>query len=260
MPAATKKLHENQSLGWSFGGQIAQSAPRSCGVSAEVIQSAIRLAGAQPPRLNSACANSSASFGSLPDVSRVRRSSMQPTAARRAGSHSPWQEKPDKCRARSSMRLKKARQELASATPAWRSSETAPNLLSSRPDDFEFRCPAHPCRKSSTCRRIEFAARTVDFELGYELICCGGPAQNVLPAARGMSKDGVRSCFFVRICPADGERRVGPVGQAPARLGRQTHPPKRPATDSSHGGQGCRAAPAFPYRRTGAQKWRRPRR
>ena len=45
------------------------------------------------------------------------------------------------------MRLKKARQELASATPAWRSSETAPNLLSTTPDDSRPKVP--PIRAAS---------------------------------------------------------------------------------------------------------------
>ena len=54
MPAATKKLHENQSLIGGLGGPFRQNAPRSGGFSVEVIQSAVRLAPAQPARLSSA--------------------------------------------------------------------------------------------------------------------------------------------------------------------------------------------------------------
>jgi hypothetical protein len=93
MRRGTKKLHENQRLGRS----TAQNAPRSRGSSAPVTQSA-EAAGvadaAQLPRLSSARANNSASFGSFPDVSSISRLRMQPTAARRAGHASPWHDQP----------------------------------------------------------------------------------------------------------------------------------------------------------------------
>jgi hypothetical protein len=74
-----------------------QSAPRSLGFCAPVTQSAEvegMAAAVQLPRLSSARANNSASFGSFPDVSRISRFNMQPTAARRAGMSSPWQDQP----------------------------------------------------------------------------------------------------------------------------------------------------------------------
>ena len=74
-----------------------QSAPRNWGFSVSVTQfaAAAVVAGAQLPRLSSARANSSANLGSFPAVSRVRRFKIQPTAARRAGSVSPWQDQPE---------------------------------------------------------------------------------------------------------------------------------------------------------------------
>ena len=50
----------------------------------------------------------------------------------------------------------------------------------------------HPRGEAGTNGRIEFAAGTVDFELGCELVRAP-PAQDILPAALGMPKDGVRS-------------------------------------------------------------------
>ena len=94
-----EKLQENQRLNQRLSRRMAagaaaciasagQSAPRSLGFSASVTQLA-EAAGPQPPRLSSAWANNSASFGSFPAESSVNRLSMQPTAARRAGSVSP---------------------------------------------------------------------------------------------------------------------------------------------------------------------------
>lgn len=74
-----------------------QNAPRNWGFSFSVTQfapAAAVLAGVQLPRLSSARANNSANFGSFPAVNRVRRFKIQPTAARRAGSVSPWQDQP----------------------------------------------------------------------------------------------------------------------------------------------------------------------
>jgi hypothetical protein len=73
------------------------SVPRKSGFSAPVTQSAdgVDVAGeAQLPRLSSARANNSASFGSFPAVSRISRLRMQPIAARRAGKPSPWHDQP----------------------------------------------------------------------------------------------------------------------------------------------------------------------
>jgi hypothetical protein len=83
-------LHENQHLGWIAA---AHRLPRSRGFWAPITQSAdipgAAEAGAQSPRLSSACANNSASFGSFPAVSRISRFRIQLIAARRAGSVSP---------------------------------------------------------------------------------------------------------------------------------------------------------------------------
>ena len=68
----------------------------------------------QSPRLSSARANNSASFGSFPDVSRISRLNIQPTAARRAGMLSPWQDQPDIRTFGSSSCLMKPRQDAAS--------------------------------------------------------------------------------------------------------------------------------------------------
>ena len=110
-----------------------QSAPRSCGFSAFVTQSPT-AAGPQPPRLSSARANNSASFGSFPAVSRVRRFSMQPTAARRAGRVSPWQVQPEirKVGIIEAFHETKAGGGIV-GRPARRSSVTVPNLLSTTP-------------------------------------------------------------------------------------------------------------------------------
>src|ERR1700680_911729 len=90
MRGVAKKLHENQHVGWRRD----QSLPRKRGFSAEVIQSADGADVALLPRLSSAWANNSASFGSFPAVSRVSRSRTQEIAARRAGQPSPWQDQP----------------------------------------------------------------------------------------------------------------------------------------------------------------------
>jgi hypothetical protein len=92
--AEYEKLLENQHL----GRRADQSAPRNRGFSAAVTQSACPADGAdaaQLARLSSARANNSASFGSFPAVSRIRRLNMQPTAARRAGKPSPWHDQPE---------------------------------------------------------------------------------------------------------------------------------------------------------------------
>src|ERR1700679_1671877 len=106
-------LHENQHLADAPG----YSAPRSLGFSGPVTQSADvagSVAEVQVPRLSSAWANNSASFGSFPDVSRISRLSMQPIAARRAGKVSPWHDQPDISMTGWSRRLTKPRQDGAS--------------------------------------------------------------------------------------------------------------------------------------------------
>src|SRR5450631_4929823 len=88
-----EKLHENQRVGRGAD----QIPPRSDGFSADVTQStdAAGVAdAAQLPRLSSARANNSASFGSFPAVSRISRLRIQPIALRRAGRLSPWQVQP----------------------------------------------------------------------------------------------------------------------------------------------------------------------
>jgi hypothetical protein len=80
-----------------LAGALDHSVPRSRGFSALVTQSADVVevaAGLQLPRLSSARANNSASFGSFPAVSRISRLRIQPTEARRAGNVSPWQDQP----------------------------------------------------------------------------------------------------------------------------------------------------------------------
>jgi len=94
-------LHEYQPLELNAG----QSAPRNCAFAAPSSQSGAPW-GSQPLRLSSARAKNSASFGSLPEVSSVSRFSVQAMAARRAGSVSPWQEKPEICSAGYSLRLR----------------------------------------------------------------------------------------------------------------------------------------------------------
>jgi len=80
-------LHENQHL----GGRADQSAPRSPRFSAPLTQStdAADVAdAAQLPRLSSAQADNSASFGLFPALSRISRFRIQLVAARRAGNAS----------------------------------------------------------------------------------------------------------------------------------------------------------------------------
>jgi hypothetical protein len=117
--------------------QPGQSAPRNFGFCAPVTQSAEvegMAAAMQSPRLSSARANNSASFGSFPDVRRISRLNIQPTAARRAGMLSPWQDQPDIRTFGSSSCLMKPTQDAASlASAASRSSVTGPNLLSMTP-------------------------------------------------------------------------------------------------------------------------------
>src|SRR5215211_4461378 len=114
-----------------------QNAPRSRGLSEPVTQSAENAGGdeaAQPLRLSSARANSSASFGSFPAVSSISRFSVQAMAVRRAGNVSPWQDQPEIRKFGWSIRLRKLMQERApSASPVGSSSVTAPNLLSMTP-------------------------------------------------------------------------------------------------------------------------------
>src|SRR6266851_3424217 len=89
-------------------GQPGQKLPRSLGFSAPVTQSAdvADVADAvQLPRLSSAWANNSASFGSFPAVRRINRLRIQPIAVRRAGKPSPWQVQPEIRRLGSSRRL-----------------------------------------------------------------------------------------------------------------------------------------------------------
>src|SRR5262249_50027111 len=98
-----------------------QNVPRRRGFSGPVIQSsaAAEATGTPPlPRLSSARANNSPSFGSLPAASRVRRLRIRPTAARRAGIVLPRQERPEISSAGSSMRLMKPTHELLSLAPA----------------------------------------------------------------------------------------------------------------------------------------------
>src|SRR5205085_1754016 len=103
-----KSCMKTSALNQGSGGQ---SSPRSAGFSVAFIQSAPPWAGAQLARLSSARANNSASFGSFPDESGVRRLSMQSMPARRAGRLSPRQDQPEICKAGSSIRLRKPRQE-----------------------------------------------------------------------------------------------------------------------------------------------------
>src|ERR1700761_6740661 len=97
-------------------GPAAQSAPRSLGFSADVTQ-LTDAAGPQPPRLSSALANVSASLGSFPAESSVSRLSMQPIAARRAGSVSAWQVQPEMRSAGLSRFFRKPRH--AEASSVW---------------------------------------------------------------------------------------------------------------------------------------------
>src|SRR3981189_3168114 len=103
-----------------LAGARDQNVPRSRGFSADVPQSAdvaTAADAAQLPRLSSARANNSASFGSFPDVSRISRANMQPIAARWAGKVSPWHDQPEIRRFGASIRLMKPRQDGASS--AW---------------------------------------------------------------------------------------------------------------------------------------------
>src|SRR4051812_27648369 len=131
--ARCELLHENQHLGWIAADQ---RLPRSRGSWAPVTQSTELTGaaddGAQLPRLSSAWANNCASFGSFPAASRTSRSSMQPIAARRAGSVSPWHDQPEIRKFGWSKPLMKLRQ--GRVPPLLGpSSVTAPNLLSMTP-------------------------------------------------------------------------------------------------------------------------------
>src|SRR5260221_11313437 len=98
---------------WSFGPsrndeQDYQSAPRSRGLSAPVSQSADSAGmevAVQSLRRSSAWANNSASLGSFPAVSSIRRFSMQPIAARRGGGAPPSQDQPENTKLGASVRL-----------------------------------------------------------------------------------------------------------------------------------------------------------
>src|ERR1700677_3596745 len=142
MQPNAQKLHENQHLAEA----VDQRLPRKLGFCAPVTQSAEvegRAVVAQLPRRSSAWANNSASFGSFPEVRRISRFSMQPIAARRAGTASPWHDQPDIRTLGSSRRLRKPRQDAASfASPARRSSVTGPNLLSMTPAASSSRQPS----------------------------------------------------------------------------------------------------------------------
>src|SRR5260370_29151318 len=98
-------------------GQPGQKVPRSLGFSAPVTQSADAADAVQLPRLSSAWANNSASFGSFPAVSRISLLRIQPIAVRRAARLPPWQVQPEICRLGSSTRLTDPRQDRA--PPRW---------------------------------------------------------------------------------------------------------------------------------------------
>src|SRR5260370_37124241 len=112
-------------------GQPGQKVPRSLGFSAPVTQSADAADAVQLPRLSSAWANNSASFGSFPAVSRISLLRIQPIAVRRAGRLTPWQGQPGICRLGWSRPLTDPRRDRAApGWPAARSSVTATDVLS----------------------------------------------------------------------------------------------------------------------------------
>src|SRR5947209_20117604 len=93
-------------------------APRSLGSSAVITQSAEAVGAVavrQLPRLSSARANISASFGSFPDVSRMSRLSVQAIAKRCAGQPLPPHDHPETCKSGASKRLMKPRHDDAAS-------------------------------------------------------------------------------------------------------------------------------------------------
>ena len=199
-PRCDKKLHENQSL--NDAGLPVRTPRAVADCRRRVIQSAESRGGARSsPRLSSAWANNSASFGSFPEVSSVSRFSMQSIAARRAGRVSPWQDQPEICRAGSSIRLRKPRQEPA-PSPWRRPGATAPCCRiccrSRRRPRARRRGPSpsgRPGRRAPGRAASNSPPGTVDFELGRRAFRLGRPAHDVPAAARGMPKDHVRSDF-----------------------------------------------------------------
>jgi hypothetical protein len=89
-----KKLHENQHLGRRRikACRAVQGFPQR---SPQSIDAADVADAAQLPRLSSARANNSASFGSLPALRSISRFRIQPIAARRTGNASPWHDQPE---------------------------------------------------------------------------------------------------------------------------------------------------------------------
>ena len=226
MPARAKKFHENQRLGRIPPIRACRAAP---GFSERRSPNRpIWLARPRPrsrPRLSSARANNSASFGSFPAVEQ----------------HQPVQHAGDRGAPR--------RKGLALARPAGdlqiglvealeeaeagratvgaasrRSSVTWPNLLSMTPaasSSPSSRCGAHSRGDvgHGGPDAAQFGAGTIDFELGDRPSCRATPAEDVLAAAFGMPEDLVRLCFVGRIDLADGKCRLRARGHAPARLG-----------------------------------------
>ena len=174
-----------------------QNAPRSCGFSADVIQSAVRpVAGATAAALELGMGEQ---FGQFRLVSGCQQDQPIQHAADRGAA------------GRQAVALAGTAGNLQggivdaleegeagtalSATPAWRSSATAPNLLSMHAGGLQFAArvpPIRAARPARPCGRIEFAAGAVDFELGHGLVARARPAQDILAAALGMPKDDVR--------------------------------------------------------------------
>ena len=201
MPGRAKKLHENQHLG-AIDGRLRGC----CGAWGSRRRSPSppmrrgRSAAAQSPRLSSARANNSASFGSFPAVSRISRFSMQPIAARRAGRVSPWQDQPEIRKSGSSKRLMKPRQAgvvvgVADQPEQRHGAEFAVDDPRRFQSAHAFAGPSGPRFRRWRARTGRFAAGAVDFELRDRLFARRRPAEDVLAAAFGVPEDLVSLCF-----------------------------------------------------------------
>ena len=174
-----------------------------CGLSAPVSQSADRAGAAeaaQSPRLSSARANNSASFGSFPVLSRVSRFSMQEIAARRAGRLSPWHDQPE---IRTLESLDALHEAEAGARPLGAADQAQQG------HGAEFAVDEAGGLQLAHAARVhpggdlgdrgpgmaEFAARAIDFELGDRLFVGAAPAEDILAAALGMPENLVSLCF-----------------------------------------------------------------
>src|SRR6266851_4834241 len=246
MMGRENKLHENQHL----GRRADQSVPRRRGFSAEVTQStgAADVAdAAQLPRLSSARANNSASFGSFSGGKQDQP--VQNTAdrgapgrqcvalARPAGNLQPGLvETFDKAEAGPRpvgvAWTAKQRHRAELAVNDARRLQLAPVR----------RLHSYGYSSESGPGLVEFAAGAIDFEFCNRLFALGRPAKDVLAAAFGMPKDLVSLCLFGQIELADGERRMRPHSYAPARFGgrlaRQACQQFVPEMDADDGKQG----------------------